>query len=55
MQVEALLNSRPLTPISSDPNDLIPITLAYFPIGRTFTSVVDPAFTFQTPGYTGGN
>lgn len=39
-QVEALLNSRLLTPLSSDPNDLAP---AHFLIGRTFTSVVDPS------------
>lgn len=41
-QIEALLNSRPLTPMSSDPNDISPITPAHFLIGRTLTSVADP-------------
>ncbi|XP_018360399.1 PREDICTED: uncharacterized protein LOC108759453 [Trachymyrmex cornetzi] len=41
-QVEALLNSRPLTPLSSDPHDLSPFTPAHFLIGRTFNSVADP-------------
>ncbi|XP_071580238.1 uncharacterized protein [Temnothorax nylanderi] len=41
-QIEALLNSRPLIPMSSDPNDLTPITPAHFLIGRTLTSVADP-------------
>ncbi|XP_077262511.1 uncharacterized protein LOC143897575 [Temnothorax americanus] len=44
-QVEALLNSRPLTPMSSDPNDLIPLTPAYFLIGRTLTAPPDPTLT----------
>jgi len=42
VQIEALLNSRPLTPMSADPNDLTPITPAHFLIGRIFTSVADP-------------
>jgi len=44
-QIEATLNSRPLIPMSSDPNDLMPLTPAHFLIGRTLTSVADPSLT----------
>lgn len=37
VQIEAVLNSRPMYPMSSDPNDFTPLTPAHFLIGRPMT------------------
>ncbi|XP_072402496.1 uncharacterized protein [Diabrotica undecimpunctata] len=43
-QIEATLNSRPLYPMSSDPNDLNPITPSHLLIGHALTSPPDPLY-----------
>lgn len=44
VQIEACLNSRPVTPLSSDPNDLQPLTPAHFLIGESLMAIADPDF-----------
>lgn len=41
-QVEALLNSRPLGPVSNDPNDLLPLTPGHFLTLHPLSSPPDP-------------
>ncbi|XP_024874478.1 uncharacterized protein LOC112460239, partial [Temnothorax curvispinosus] len=40
-QIEACLNSRPLTPMSNDPMDLQPLTPGHFIIGEALTALPD--------------
>ncbi|KAJ0179170.1 hypothetical protein K1T71_004882 [Dendrolimus kikuchii] len=37
-QIEAVLNSRPLSPMSTDPHDFSPLTPAHFLIGRSLAA-----------------
>ncbi|GFY40565.1 integrase catalytic domain-containing protein [Trichonephila inaurata madagascariensis] len=41
-QIESLLNSRPLTPLSSDPNDLNPLTPGHFLTNCAISSFPEP-------------
>lgn len=45
VQIEAVLNSRPMSPLSSDPSDFSPLTPSHFLIGRVLTSAADPDVT----------
>lgn len=40
-QIEGVLNSRPLSPLSTDPEDMTPLTPAHFLMGRPITSLPD--------------
>ncbi|GFU77525.1 integrase catalytic domain-containing protein [Trichonephila clavipes] len=45
VQIEGMLNSRPLVPLSSDLDDLNVLTPSHFLIGRSITSIAEPDLT----------
>lgn len=48
-QVEAILNSRPLCPMSSNPNDLLSLSPGHFLIGRPLTTFPSPSLRDVNP------
>ena len=48
IEIESILNSRPTSPMSSDPNDPIALTPGHFLIGESLTSIPEHEFT-ETP------
>ncbi|GFU45635.1 integrase catalytic domain-containing protein [Trichonephila clavipes] len=45
VQIEVVLNSRPICPLSNDPNDVETLTPAHFLVGSSLVAIPDPDYT----------
>lgn len=49
IQIEATMNSRPLTPLSEDPDELDVLTPGHFLVGSSLMAIPDPDYTDVSP------
>ncbi|XP_046145616.1 uncharacterized protein LOC123988902 [Osmia bicornis bicornis] len=49
-QIEAVLNSRPLEPLSDDPDDISALTPGHFLIGSALNTIPEPSLLDVSPG-----
>lgn len=47
VQVESTLNSRPISPLSNDPEDVVPLTPSHFLVGQS--TILVSTFTINAP------